>query len=522
MKNKVTLPLFLLWAISAVFGQGFTASQIDSLVNRSMEMMPQVGLAVAVIENGKVIHSKGYGKLSVDSNEEVNEHSLFQIASNTKAFTAAALAILVDQGKLKWDDWVVQHIPEFTMYNAYVRENFTIVDLLTHRSGLGLGAGDLMFFPPGADYKIEDVLNSFQYFKPTSDFRTKYDYDNLLYIVAGEVIARVSGQTYDEFIEQHILGPLGMDRTAVRYKRLKSTQNVASAHSTENGNIRKVERYVKGEGPLVASGGIYSSVHDMSKWIMAQLQQGKYGEALDKQIFSSERQVEMWRPYTFISFQPRPEPGNRYHFGAYGLGWRISNRYDHTVISHAGGLPGMLSSVVMVPELNSAVVVLTNGAPGGNSYHTISSAIRDEWIRKDRWDYLASAKQQLESGQAEADATLDAVWESATISDVKKLGASSFLGTYEDKWFGKVSIENHGGKLWFRSLRSPQLNGEMFHYKDNTFAVKMAYTDMQCDAFAIFEMDASGNPIGIQMKGISPNMDFSFDYQDLDLVRIKE
>jgi len=214
------LALFLINS-SLSYGQGFTSFQIDSLVNKSMELMPQVGLAVAVIENGKIVHSKGYGLLSANSDEAVDEHTLFQIASNTKAFTAAGLAILVDQGKLDWNDRVIKHIPEFTMYNDYVRENFTIIDLLTHRSGLGLGAGDLMSIPPGSDFTIDDVLHNFQHLKPTSDFRTKYDYDNLLYKVAGEVISRVSNMSYDEFIEKQLLIPLEMTRTACHYNRLR-------------------------------------------------------------------------------------------------------------------------------------------------------------------------------------------------------------------------------------------------------------------------------------------------------------
>jgi len=516
----LTILFFINFSVSQ--GQGFTSSQIDSLVNKSMEMMPQVGMAVAVIENGKIIHSKGYGKLSVNSDEEVNENTLFQIASNTKSFTAAGLAILVDQGKLDWNDRVIQHIPEFTMYNDYVRENFTIIDLLTHRSGLGLGAGDLMFFPPGANFTIKDVLNSFQFLKPASDFRTKYDYDNLLYLVAGEIISRVSGQSYDEFIENQILSPLGMDRTACRYKGLKNKENIAAAHSTENGIIREVQRYIKGEGPLVASGGMYSSVNDMSKWLMAQLNQGKYGDSLENKIFSPERQSEMWKPYTFIGFSPRPRPSYKWHFGAYGLGWFIAHIHNNSVISHSGGLPGMLSMVMIVPELNSAVVVLTNGAPGGNSYSTISSAIRDEWIGRDRWDYLTNTKEQLEYRESMVDSKINEVWQTATVSSVKKIKAKAYLGTYEDKWFGKVNIENRDGKLWFQSQRSPQLNGEMFQFKQETFAIRMSYTDMQSDAFAIFEMDESGNPIRIKMEGISPNIDFSFDYQDLDLIRVEE
>ncbi|NVK22620.1 MAG: serine hydrolase [Kangiellaceae bacterium] len=520
-KAIIILAIFFLIIPFSSFARGFTSSEIDELVHQSMEMMPdQAGLAVAVIEDGKIIHSKGYGTLSVESTQKVDEHTLFQIASNTKSFTAAALAILVDQGKLNWNDKVIKHIPEFTMYNDYVRENFTIIDLLTHRSGLGLGAGDLMFYPPGSDFTINDVLSSFQYFKPVSDFRTKYDYDNSLYLVAGEIISRVSKQSYDEFLQQNIFDPLQMDRTTAAFKGIKSKTNIADAHITEKGQLKKIPRYSKGEGALAASGGIYSSIHDMSQWFLLQLNQGKYGPELKQQIFSPNRQAEMWKPYTVIGFEPRPRPAYKWHFGGYGLGWFISHIHDYSIISHTGELPGMLSSMIIIPEINSAVIVLTNSSPGGDSYNTISSAIRDEWIGRNRWDYLTNTKEQLGWRIDAEERALKEVWDKAKISSVTKLKAQEYLGTYQDKWFGNISIENRSGKLWLQSERSPQLNGEMFQYEEDVFAVKMSYTDMPSDAFVTFERNEQGIPFEIKMKGISPYIDFSFDYQDLELIKV--
>jgi len=277
-----------------------------------------------------------------------------------------------------------------------------------------------------------------------------------------------------------------------------------------------------GEGALAAAGGIYSSVNDMSNWLLAQLNQGRYGDSLENKIYSPERQSEMWKPYTIKNFKARPNPSFKKHFSAYGLGWNIADINGFAVFEHNGALPGMLSRVTIVPEQNSAVVVLTNGWPGGNSSRTISQAIRDEWIQVERWDYISNAKKRLEKAQLKGDSTLNAVWKVATNSNIKKLKAAPYLGTYEDNWFGKVTVENRDGKLWFQSERSPQLNGEMFHFEKATFAIKMSYTDLPCDAFAIFEMDESGNPISMKMVGISPNIDFSYDYQDLDLIRINE
>src|SRR5690349_8208032 len=233
-KQNLPLTIMLLSCIMFSFvsiGQPLQSKQIDSLVAKSMSMMPSAGIAIAVVKDGKVVHAKGYGVTSVLTKEKADENTLFAIASNTKAFTTMALAMLVDEGKIKWQDKVIDYIPEFKMYDPYVTANFNIQDLLTHRSGMGLGAGDLMFFPDGSDFTIKDVLKSFQYQKPTSAFRTKYDYDNLLYMVAGEVVSRVSGVPWTDFVEKRIMKPLGMERSAGVYQNLKDKKNVAMPHA---------------------------------------------------------------------------------------------------------------------------------------------------------------------------------------------------------------------------------------------------------------------------------------------------
>jgi CubicO group peptidase (beta-lactamase class C family) len=272
---------------SLAHSQALTSKQIDSLVNKTLEIMPLAGIAVAVIKDGKVVHANGYGVATIKGKEKVDENTLFAIASNSKSFTAAALAILVDEGKLNWHDKVVDHIPEFKMYDPYVTANFNIQDLLTHRSGLGLGAGDLMFFPDGSDFTMKDILKSFQYQKPVSAFRTKFDYDNLLYMVAGEVVARASGMSWSDFVEKRIMKPLGMNRSAGLYQNLKDKKNTAMPHAVVKGTLHQLEPYQNVDGALGAAGGIYSSVNDLSKWLLMHLNDAKYGETLQTQLITS-------------------------------------------------------------------------------------------------------------------------------------------------------------------------------------------------------------------------------------------
>ncbi|MFQ3214322.1 MAG: CubicO group peptidase (beta-lactamase class C family) [Marivirga sp.] len=507
----------LLFQVHFVLGQGLNSKQIDSVVYKALDISPSVGIAVAVVKDGKVIHSKGYGIKSVADNKKVDEHTLFAIASNSKAFTTAALAILVDEGKLTWDDKVIDHISEFKMYNDYVTANFTIVDLLTHRSGLGLGAGDLMIFPDGADFTITDVLNSFQYQEPVSAFRTKYDYDNLLYIVAGEIVARVSGVSWPDFIQSRILIPLGMNNSVPINSRLQAKANMAIPHDSEGPQIKQLQTYTS--ELVAAAGGIYASVDDLSKWMIMHLNGGKYGEDLTLELFSARQQNQMWKPHTNQGFTTNPNPRTKQHLAAYGLGWNIKDEQGKIVLSHTGGLPGMLSKTILIPELNLGIVVLTNSSPGGYAYSSIPEMILDSYLEIEEMDWITQMAARAEATANESDSVTTAVWKIVRENKTPNINLSHYTGTYKDDWFGEVEIAMKDGNLWFTSKRSPKLNGHMYFYEATTFAIKWEYTHMNAEAFAIFSLNEEGKAIGIKMKGISPNIDFSFDFQDLDLKR---
>lgn len=514
------LGLILLAGCRQALAQALSSAEIDSIADSYLEKIPQAGIAVVVVKDGKVVHEKGYGWASVEEQIPVTENTLFAIASNSKAFTAAALAMLVDEGKLDWNDKVVDYIPEFTMYDPWVRENFTIVDLLTHRSGLGLGAGDLMIFPDSTDFTVDDVLASFQHQKPVSQFRTKYDYDNLLYIVAGEVIKRVSGQPWPEFIEERILKPIGMEESVASFDRIQHPELIAYPYSSENGELIRIKPYNE---PLTdPAGGICANVDDLGKWLLVLLNEGKYGDSLEHTLFTEERQIEMWRPYTNMRFHLIPNARYRNHFVAYGLGWQIQDYCGYNVMSHGGGLPGMLSYTMVVPELELGVVVLTNTLPGGYAYYGLAQAIVDGYLGLEPRDWVKMAGQRLASMGHTQDSIMDAVWATVEKAEFEPGNYRNYAGWYEDPWFGKMEVWQEDDELWIRSVRNPKLTGRMHYYQATTFVVDWNYDDMPCEAFAIFGLDTEGRATSIKMKGISPFIDFSYDFQDLDLQRVDQ
>ncbi|MFT5479190.1 MAG: CubicO group peptidase (beta-lactamase class C family), partial [Bacteroidia bacterium] len=360
---------------------------------------------------------------------------------------------------------------------------------------------------------------SFQYQTPTSAFRTKYDYDNLLYMVAGEVIHRISGESWADYVQNHIMNPLKMDRSAAFYQDLKSKENIAEAHKVEDGKLKQITAYDENRA-IGAAGGIYSSVADLSSWMLMHLRGGLLSDSTA--FISSNNHHEMWTAHTNISFDATPPNPYRSHYAAYGLGWKLTDKNGYTTVSHTGGMPGMLSHVLLIPELNAGVVVLTNSDPGGYSFISITREIEDALIGVDGRDWVMTMKNYIEQSSGYADSVVNKVWETVAKAKTGNLVKQDFVGTYNDEWFGDVEVSLVKEELWFRSIRSPKLNGKMSFYTANTFAIKWTYRDMDCDAFAIFSLDEHGKAQRIEMKGISPNIDFSFDFQDLDLKRKKD
>jgi CubicO group peptidase (beta-lactamase class C family) len=520
MKKQLLTPLVLLFiALNSLCGQVITAAQIDSLVEKVLVTFDVPGISVGIIKDDKLIHAKGYGVRSLRTKQKVDENTLFGIASNSKAFTAAALGMLVDEKKLKWDDKVTDFIPEFKMYNSFVTEEFTVKDLLTHRSGLGLGAGDLMMFPDSNTFTKKDIIHNLRYLKPVSSFRTKYDYDNNLYIVAGEIVERVSGMTWEDFIEKRIMQPLNMTKSAASIGRLKDKSNMISPHCAVDGKVQAID--IDWSETANAAGGICSNITDLSKWLIMQMNNGKYGEGLKNQMFSEAVHEDMWAPQTIINVRTAP-PYNT-HFSSYGLGWFLSDVKGYKQVTHTGGLAGVVTQVTLFPELKLGIVVLTNQQIGA-AFTAITNTIKDAYLGVTGIDRVKQMSDRVKKGDAEAKKITTDIWadiEKQRKETTTKPDLNNYIGTYTDQWFGDVVVSTKDGKTYLKCIRSPKLTGELLFYKANTFVAKWNDRSLDADAFVQFNLDNTGKAEGMKMNAISPLTDFSFDFQDLDFKRAK-
>ena len=489
---------------------------LDATVARTLQAFDVPGIAVAVVKDGQIVVAKGYGVRSLTTKEPVDANTLFGIASNTKAFTAAALGLLVEEGKLRWDDKVTDYIPEFKMYDPYVTAEFTVRDLLCHRSGLGLGAGDLMQFPDSADFTAADVIHSLRYFKPVSSFRSKFDYDNSLYIVAGEVVARVSGQPWANFVETRLLRPLGMSRSATLYNRLPDPSNIIDGHGPVEGKVQVIRRDLGTLGG--PAGGIYSSVADLSKWALMLLG----GPGAPAPLLKPATLQELWTPQTILPVSPAPSPYHT-HFGAYGLGWFLRDVRGYKEVSHTGGEIGMVTKVLLLPELHLGIIVLTN-QENGAAFTAVSNFIEDHYLGISGLDRVQEQLDRLKTRNADADKTTAAVWQqvaAAQKATPKRPDYGTYVGRYHDAWLGDVAVYAQGAQLWLRASRAPRLVGQLLPYRGSTYVVRWKARSMNADAFAAFTLDEQGRAASIKMKPVSPLTDFSYDFQDLDLRRVE-
>lgn len=493
---------------------------LDAFAHKAMQAFDTPGMAVTVVE-GDTITTHTYGVRKLGDPATVDAHTIFPIGSNTKAFTAAALAILVDQGKLHWDDRMVDKLPGFRMYDAYASSEMTVTDLLTHRSGLGLGEGDLMMFPT-SDRTRAQLVHDIRYLKPAHSFRGGYDYDNVLYIVAGQLVEAVSGERWEDFVQQQLLDPLQMHdtQTSIDAHPIDSV----SLHGKNTTPLRGVGKQavlttVMTGSVFAPAGALQVSAADMGPWLRLQLNRGE----LDKhqRIFSAASAQALWTPQTLIPIAESPpalalaQP----QFEAYALGLEVQDYRGHKIITHLGGVLGGISAVVIIPEKHAAFAIMLNSEDVGALF-AMREHLLDTLLGLASPDWIANYQQMFDGINAAAIAALKTQAATRHSDRGPSLPLSGYAGVYRDPWYGTTTIrQGKGAALSISFDRSPGMRGTLEHVQYDTFRTHWAMPDVE-DAYVTFALKPDGSIDRMSMKAVSPVADFSWDYQDLHFVPV--
>ncbi|MEW5843114.1 MAG: serine hydrolase, partial [Bacteroidota bacterium] len=468
------------------------------------------GISIAIVYRDTLLLAKGYGARSIESNKLVDEKTLFSIGSNTKAFTATALGILVEEGKLQWDDLVIKYLPWFRLSDPYVTSNITIRDLLVHRSGLGLGAGDLLWWPKSS-YTRKEIISRLQYIPLKTSFRSAYAYDNVLYLVAGAVIEAVSNEPWEDFITNHILSKIGMKNSNAYLSSITKEENVALPHAKINGALKKINPYDADN--INPAGGINSCAADMAKLLLCQLDSGKIANS--SKLFLPNTTKELWQIITPIPLveSPKELSYRKGNFLGYALGFSVRDYRGKKLIIHYGGLPGYISEVSMIPEIKLGVAVLTNQET--YACDAVTDYILDYFLNAQQVDYINAYKSYV--ARIDSENNNDVLESSLKRNNEShpSLALEKYEGVYSDAWYGDIEIKLKAGRLVIYFSCTPLLTGVLEHFQYDTFIVRWTDPELRADAYITFALNPDGNIDQVKMKAVSPATDFSYDFHDL-------
>ncbi len=499
-------------------------ADFDAYVDGVLREFEVPGAAVAIVQGDEVLLARGYGVRELGRPERVDERTIFAIASITKAFTASLLAQLVDEGKLQWDDRVIEHLPWFAMSDAYVTREMTIRDLLVHRSGLGLGAGDLLFWP-ATTYTTEEVVRRLRFVPLATSFRSAYAYDNILYAAAGLVIEQVTGKPWTQNVHERLFAPVGMTGAKATSAEFRADDNAATGHAKfDFKELRPVARLAWDNNP--AAGGIYADVTDLSRWMRVWLAGGRLpagADGAERRLFSAAQQTEMWSMVTPIPLPKAPPALSeaRPNFFGYGLGWMISDFRGRRMVWHTGGWPGQVSRLTLLPEQNLGVVVVTNQEVGA-AFQAITYRVLDAFLGTGTKDWTAAYADVVRQGQGNADDSWQKMLTARAADSKPSLPLARYAGTYRDAWYGDVIVQEEKGKLVVQFSRTEQLLGDVEHWQNDSFIVRWRDRGLNADAFLTFALNPDGSIREARMEAVSPLTDFSFDFHDLRLEPVVE
>jgi CubicO group peptidase (beta-lactamase class C family) len=514
---------FVMLVAFPAFAGAAPPRDFDARIQAVMRQLEVPGAAIAIVEDGQVTLARGYGVKGLEHPDPVGADTVFQIGSTTKAFTAAALAVLVDESKIRWDDPVIDHLPGFRMYDPWVTREITIRDLLVHRSGLGRGQGDLLFLP-ATNISRADAVRRLRFLKPATSFRSSFAYDNVLYMVAGELIEAVSGQTWEDFVTARLLKPAGMTGSVTNDVDRFTVADRAFPHG-RLGEIRGVGTQQALDEKAVAlgvncgpAGAIAAGANDLARWLTVQLAGGQIPGS-EQRLFSAANAQEMWQPVVPVPVTPLPGPLESVspQFRGYALGWSVQDYRGHRIIQHGGATLGFRAIVVLIPEKKTGFAILNNSEENG-LLPGLTYELLDHYLGLPKQDWPKAFNDYFDKRNAEG---LEALRTASTGRPASRpsLPLASYAGSYSDPWYGPIAIREQDSALTLDFLQTPGMTGPLEHWAYDTFIVRWK-DGITEPALVTFALDAEGKADRISMKAVSPIADFSYDYHDLAFTRI--
>jgi CubicO group peptidase (beta-lactamase class C family) len=483
--------------------------ELDKYYTKVAEDWNIPGFSVAIVKDGEIAFSKGYGVKEVGDAAAPDGNTLYAIASNSKAFTSALIAMLVQEGKLDWDDKVVDYLPYFKVYDSWVSKEMSIRDLLCHRSGLGTFSGDVIWYK--SDLSSKEIIERIQYLPKAYDFRSGYGYSNLMYITAGEIIKKITGKPWHVFVQERILVPLDMERTVTSPRDLDSRGNYATPHALVSGKNVPIDWVDWQE--VGALGGIISSVNDIAKWMIFNMNNGITGS--DTLLSESSRNM-IWTPHN--NFRVNHVNPNDFgtNFRGYGLGWSISDYRGNLRINHGGGYDGMISSVDMLPDLKLGVVVLSNGLESPTNaitYYTL-----DKLLGKADRDWSQVYLERI-SNRPPEDRRITKARESRLEGTVPSLPLEKYAGKYKSDIYGIIEVKKEDNKLRVYFEHAPELSATLKHWHYDVWEIDWDNIHAWFD-FGTLKFNLNNNLEITGMDFSVPNGDIFFE--ELKPYRVNE
>jgi CubicO group peptidase (beta-lactamase class C family) len=462
----------------------------DRYVGKAVRDWNVPGLAIAVVKNDSLVFAKGYGVIEQGKPARVDEHTRFAIGSTTKAMTVTALAMLADEGKLSFDDKVIDHLPDFRLHDAWVTRELTIRDLLTHRTGLP-GTDLLWLFD---SYPTDEVFRRMRYVEPESSFRSHWEYQNVMYALAGKIVEQASGMSWADFVRTRIFEPLGMNETIPLVSELQGKPNVAVPHAEVDDSVQVVS--IRTTDPIAPAGSVWSSVHDMSIWMRFVLDSGRIG---DRRLVKPETFREIVAPEMRAPMDEYPalrlaQP----HFFSYALGWFVQDYKGETVWMHTGSIDGMCAIIGLLPAQRVGVYVLEN-LDHAELRHALMYRAFDMYEGNPPRDWSGDLHQLFADRRSKAEAAR-AKRDSALAKNTRPtLTLQKYAGTYSDSTYGNVYITLSGDSLHFRFVKGdPQ---PLEHVEYDTFRAKAKNT-LEPDPVVTFTLDGTGGVSALRAFGV--------------------